>query len=77
MCARDDRRDCRSSRRPSIPNKAGYEVLDQEPDATAQSTAAAAETAATTPDEGGDNKEEAAEDAQDDTSIVVDDLDGM
>src|ERR1700730_12665136 len=77
MCARDDRRDCRSSRRPSIPNKAGYEVLDQEPDATAQSTAAAAETAATTPDEGGDNKEEAAEDAQDDTSIVVGDLDGM
>jgi small subunit ribosomal protein S1 len=77
MCARDDRRECRSSRRPSIPNKAGYEVLDQEPDATAQSTAAAAETAATTPDEGGDNKEEAAEDAQDDTSIVVDDLDGM
>ncbi len=76
MCARDDRRDCRSSWRPSIPNKAGYEVLDQEPDATAQTTAADAETAATTPDEGRDT-EEAAEDAQDDTSIVVDDLDGM
>jgi small subunit ribosomal protein S1 len=75
MCARDDRRDRRSSRRPSFPNKAGYEVLDQEPDATAQSTAADAEPAATTPDEGGAS--EAAEDAQDDASIVVDDLDGM
>jgi small subunit ribosomal protein S1 len=47
--------------------------LDQEPDATAQTTSAAAETAA----EGTTTEAPAADEAQDETPIVVDDLDGM
>jgi small subunit ribosomal protein S1 len=56
---------------PGFPNKAGIQVLDQEPDATAPPTAAAAETTAAAPEAGTDDT------AAEDTSVEVEDVDQM